>query len=559
MRARQLAVVVVLALGSSEVLEDSGRPNARELKAGRFFSSSPHLPSDSARERRRCEARIARLMAEPALAGAPRLEEQRADILWRAKAEPVLFLRTPAADTSGGIEAELFRRMLDKHPEPGWHLARNFKQFAKRPELARAVLLREGYLYAERPTLASMVTKLVELNHLFREPEVVIDRGARRLTAFKGEKPYYEYADGPERGQRARLLLFDRVHVKGSDPGPPIHVDVRQAQARLGFERFEVERLTSAGVVARLRYGAHWVRAAFEARGTSLAPVCELVPEAESDEVIRARELSLRRAAVLATLRHAMATQVDEALPFDEPKTEDGQQDGNLRPAWRWAYSQGWDYYKFNEDHYSVFDAAGRPSVPQVCIDFVTDTFERASGTWWAGRGAGRTRLRGRLDFEELDLPNRRSVDQFIDFAGRHPQWFDVYALLPEERVPFYQRERFVEHLLAHRDRYLPGDIVAIHGPRPPDEEMHYHSFFIYDADPVSGMPTLVAANAGRPRVRSWESEILSGPKRSIHTRVRPRLEWLEAVIPVAEGISALDAAPGATPQQTEPSLSAPG
>lgn len=40
---------------------------------------------------------------------------------------------------------------------------------------------------------------------------------------------------------------------------------------------------------------------------------------------------------------------VGEALPFDEPKTEEGQQDGNLRPAWRWAYTHGWDSYTFND------------------------------------------------------------------------------------------------------------------------------------------------------------------------------------------------------------------
>ena len=90
--------------------------------------------------------------------------------------------------------------------------------------------------------------------------------------------------------------------------------------------------------------------------------------------------------------------------------------------------------------------------------------------------------------------------------------------------------QRFYEHLLRTRDRYVPGDIVTIHGLRS-DEEMHYHSFFVYDADPVTGMPMLVAANAGRPRVRSWESEMLSAPRRSIRSRVRPRLPWLESVI----------------------------
>jgi hypothetical protein len=118
-------------------------------------------------------------------------------------------------------------------------------------------------------------------------------------------------------------------------------------------------------------------------------------------------------------------SQIEEALPFDEPVTEDGQQDGNLRPAWTWAYKQGWDSYEFNDDRYMVFDGAGRPKVPQVCIDFITDTLERASGTWWRGRDGQRERLRGKLDFETLGIENRRSVERFVRFAKAHPEWFD--------------------------------------------------------------------------------------------------------------------------------------
>ena len=71
--------------------------------------------------------------------------------------------------------------------------------------------------------------------------------------------------------------------------------------------------------------------------------------------------------------------------------------------------------------------------------------------------------------------------------------------------------------------------MVAIYGLRD-DGKMHYHSFFVYSSDPVTGVPSLVAANAGRPRIRPWESEMLTAPQRSIHARIRPKLEWLEAI-----------------------------
>ena len=51
-------------------------------------------------------------------------------------------------------------------------------------------------------------------------------------------------------------------------------------------------------------------------------------------------------------------------------------------------------------------------------------------------------------------------------------------------------------------------------------------------------MPILLASNAGRPRIRTWEGEMRAAPRRSIHTRIRPRLDWLEQVIKPAEGVS---------------------
>jgi hypothetical protein len=490
----------------------------------------------------RCRQRIEGLTQQPALEGAPVLEANRADLLWRAKAEPVLFLRAPRETHAENVEMRAFRYALGQGPGMGYAFSRAYRQIYRRPELARALLLREGYLYAESPELGAAMVNAVELNHLFEEPELAIERGGERLTAIRGER-FYEYADGAERGRRARLLLFDRVRVARTPEPRPLHVGLRSLAARLGFERLKVGRITQSAVVAELRYGQTWVPSVLAVRGLELGLECEAVPAGAEERVRAARELSLQRGAVLAALRRAIVAQVEEALPFDEPRTEDGQQDGNLRPAWKWAFTHGWNSYRFNQEHYEVFDREGRPLVPQVCIDFITDSLERASGTWWQAQGTERTRRSGRLDFDSADLPNRRSVNTFVEFAERHPQWFDVYHLRPEERVPLHQRQRFYESLYSHRDRYLPGDIVTIHGLRD-DDEFHYHSFFVYDADPVTGMPSLVAANAGGPRVRSWESEMLSAPKRSIRSRIRPRLSWLRSVIETTTNVSALEPAP---------------
>ena len=88
----------------------------------------------------------------------------------------------------------------------------------------------------------------------------------------------------------------------------------------------------------------------------------------------------------------------------------------------------------------------------------------------------------------------------------------------------------FFRDIYAHRDEYRPFDIVTIFGLRS-DEKLHYHSFFVADRDPVTGMPIAVVANAGRPRVRSWENELQNAPQRAILAHIRPKLPWLEATV----------------------------
>jgi len=51
----------------------------------------------------------------------------------------------------------------------------------------------------------------------------------------------------------------------------------------------------------------------------------------------------------------------------------------------------------------------------------VTDTFERASGSWYRPRGEPRERIAGGLDFGALGIDNERSVESFVAFAKLHP------------------------------------------------------------------------------------------------------------------------------------------
>jgi hypothetical protein len=474
-----------------------------------------------------CLERIESAKRSPASPGTPELDARRVRLVTSVKAEPVLFLARPPEAPADAPELTYFRgRLANDNAHEAVRAVLNASKLRK--DLARKLLLQDGYLYAEAPALAAALVDQVELADLFDAPVVLVARGNQSFRVERGEDGYV-YAEGPRAKQRFELILWDRVWAADAPLGPPLHRSLTELEA-LGFDSLGLIHLTPEQAVVEARYGAVLVPTLLEARGAGFEFGCESVPREAEQALSEARERARRQALALTRLRAVMERMVQESLPFDEPKTEDGQQDGHLRPEWRWAYLRGADRYEFNGDEYRVFDALGRPRVPQVCVDFVMDTFERASGHWWRGRGEARERTLGTFDFEAFGIENRRSVEAFVNFAWDHPEWFDVIDLPPEERIPFGRREAFLGHLLEHGARYQPGDVVTIHGLKD-DGKPHYHSFVVFTRDPLTGVPTWVAANAGRPRIRTWDQEVRNAPKRSIKSRVRPRLEWLEQIL----------------------------
>lgn len=533
-------IPAALSLGCKGVEGDAQAASATAVAAP-LASASPASVTDEVGS---CQRRIEALKAETPVPGAPDFEKRRHQILGRAKAEPVLLKRAPRFGPASSKEVENYRNMLKTSRNAGYTLYSLWRVVSNRPALLRQLVLPEGYLYSEDPTLAAAIANRVELHHLFDSPELFIQRGGQILRAVKTKSRHYEYADGHEVGKRARILLLDRIAPTRAGLAEPLHVDVRSVLHREGFDRFRLTHFGETQVAAELRYGGVWVPALFSLKGAQLTLECSEVRPWEEQVLEHNRSLIRRRRRAFQRVQAAIVQQAEEALPFDEPKTEEGQQDGNLRPAWIWAYKQGWESYTFNDDGYMVFDSQGRPMIPQVCIDFVTDSFERAGGTWWAPKSQERARTEGLVDFDKVDIENRRSVQVFVKYAWANPEHFDVYDLRPEERVVFYQRDSFFEHLFEHRDRYQVGDIIVILGPGR-DGDMHWHSFFVYEADPLSGMPTILAGNAGKPRIRTWENVMRSAPRRSIKHRIRPRLEWLESVVhPKAEAVSAQEPPP---------------
>ena len=471
------------------------------------------------------------MSALEALPGAPRLEERRVEVLARSPSTPVVFLRVPGEGEELPAAAARLRATLD---EAGWSrpaLQEVLRQTRLNLPLRRRAILREGYLYAEEPAAALRLAETLRFDHLFDEPEIVVERGGESFI-LKKRKGYYAHPEALT--EPAHLLLFDRVRLPQEPATSPLHFSLSTLASDLGFSSARLERLTREGALAELDYAGVRSQGVLDLSSPEATLRCERVSPELAETLASHRRWALRRHKAFVHLRGVIDAMVEEALPFDEPKTEIGQQDGQLRPAWITAYRKGELEYEFNGDRYPVFDGRGRPRVPQVCVDFITDAFERAGGGWWLERNKPRQRLGGVINFRRLGIENTRSVESLAVFAWMTPEWFDVHWLPRAERVPFGQRQEFFRHLAEHAERYQLGDVIVIYGLRS-DDRNHYHSFFVYEEDPVSGAPVVVAANAGRPRLRTWEGEMRSAPKRTIVARLRPRLSFLETLLTAEE------------------------
>jgi hypothetical protein len=528
--AAALALLVAFLVHREEPETAAPKALQKTLSVSRVGKPTPDAPAES-HASARCLSERQRLLTQPGLPGAPAFEAARTLILGHAKAEPVLLVQAPKLEKSDDPAVRRYQRTFELARYP-WDVLRWLvPRFVHHPEHGRKALLREGYLYAETPELAFALVDHVSAHHLFDDERIWVQRGELTLFAQRGKDGKYRYENGSQAGKPVRLLLLDRIGT--GQPPPALHRDLRTLRYRLGFDAARVVHMTESRLVADLRYGSDWVPTVLRTEGARVELDCEAPPPAALARVALVRQRAARLQQALLPLYRAMLAQIEEQLPFDEPVTEYGQQDGHMRFRWLQAYLAGRNSYTFNKDRYFVYDEQGRPKPPQVCIDFLYDTFERASGTWWQPRNLNPKRTTGRVDFGTFTNTPLRRADRFIELARAQNQRFDVYELSAQERIPMWKREAFFGQLSARADDFRPGDIVMIRGytsfeRRWERKVMHYHSFFVYESDPVTGMPIALVGNPGRPSIRTWLFEGLRTPKRSIWYRVRPKLEWLE-------------------------------
>lgn len=508
----------------------SALPQAAPRSSSEAPRSTPGAVPQTDAEFQACTAEIERVKALDALAGTPALDAQRGAILGRAKGEAIVFTRPPKLDEPSDVRIKNLRDLL-KQSAPILGIPKVLAAVRYFPEQARQIFLPEGYVYAERADEATVLSDVLRLGRLFNEATIYLARGAEVFQLEHDAKlGIYRFVDGPEKGEEAFLLFGDRVAAQREKLFPLLHRDLAALIDEEAPTRLTITRHVNGWALAEIQHGEDRAPAVLRDDGTSLHFACAAVPTNLRARYAATRDLDRRRHHAMAPVREAIRVMIREKLRFDEPLKEVGQQDGSLRPLWRWSYDHGGTGFGFNGVGYAVFDSSGRPYPPQVCIDFVLDSFERGSGTWFGGRDDTRGRSAGGIDFDTLEPFNRRSAAEFAKFADAHPDIFTTWNLADDERIQFYRRSAFFSFLSDHASRFHEGDVIVIHGLKS-DGNVHYHAFMIDGIDPISGVPHRLAGNAGRPRLQTFEGIMRGAPARSIKHVVSPRTEWLERVM----------------------------
>ncbi|MEZ4229503.1 MAG: hypothetical protein R3B89_10075 [Polyangiaceae bacterium] len=484
-----------------------------------------------------CQQRKASLLDTSVASGSPLNHELRSQVLGRARGEPGVWLRQPQRAPLGDLPESL-RKALGKagEAEPDdpkvWtrrRISSLLRAFPQEKKGLRRLLLREGYLYSASPLVALALTYELKLESLFDEESLILRRGAERYiveSKGSGRARHYEYRSGTLGGQRAELLFGDWVGV--NEPPASLVLDFKPLGDEYGADRVKLERLTADGTLARLRVAGEWFEAVLDHDTAGRVSVRCLDEDPERrEEAARLRERGAWRRSALTHLREAVDAMLSDGLRFDRPRGVEGpDRDGELRPVWYSAYRFGQSYFRVDEASYPVFDPDGTPTPPQVCVDFVLESFERASGTWFSPRGSTRERKAGGLDFNQYGIKNRRGVLALEDFGFAHPELFDGVRFKDEERVPFAKRQEFFGYLEAHADDFAPGDILAIRGVKA-DGRVHQHAILLERTDPLSGFPYGLADQMSRPRRRTFEGIMAEAPRRSLYFRLRLRPEVL--------------------------------
>lgn len=479
-----------------------------------LIPQTPSLPS--------CEERLSLLRPSPLQKS---LENYRAALPFIAaetKVYPVVYLRRP--ESAATNKALAVRRGLTDRSQPRNAVRAIVDKFKNDRAFLREVFLSEGYLFEDNPEIATAMVQEITLEDLFDAPAIYRLRNNKMQRLVKKEEHYID-----EAGDAAALYLNDRTAVSVEELRSPIHLDIAAVRHTTYAQRIlpVVVDTTSAGVQLIFPSGRRYAALLSVSQNTTIVD-CIF-----GDPLVLRQEQDL---AVIFWQRHqriqeAASLLVAERPLFDEPVDEeaDVQEDGELRLAWKEAYFGRRKKFRFREVEYDVFNRNGKPIPPEVCVDFIIDTWERAFGTWYTGRHATPERSRGEIDFSVLENFSRRHIASILTFAAQSNTPFDRFDVPRRNWIPFKKERRFVKNLLKLSEYIREGDLLVIHGLRDEDEQEHFHTVLVLSTDPQTGIPTLVADNQGRPRLSTLKSAMRAAPRRSIKYRLRLDFDKLAA------------------------------
>jgi hypothetical protein len=481
-----------------------------------------------------CRQRVAAVLAAPKAPGAPAFDAARMEILGRVRGEPVHFIREPAAVAESTLDPKILPAAKTFATQrPGGRIVNLRKRLKHDPRALRSLLLREGYAYASDPADALMLVTQVSLTDLFDEPTIFLARGTsiRKLTRTTINKET-RYVDAA--GKPADMLFADRVALTEAELAEPLHRDIVAASEQAGFDRLRIEHVTKDEFVADVRFGETWAKALLTSDGPKVSLACLAEDRPVREAITSYLDNTAFRRRAMQAIRETVTKAVDESFRFDRPEKEPNHfRDGILRPQWMTAYLQGRTNYTFEKHSYSVFGPDGLAYPPEVCVDFIIDTYERAAGSWFRPQGETPGRTPGRLSLSAPKKPAPRGVIGLADFAEDLPELFQVIRFQGQEKVPFGERTKFFENLRDRAD-LRPGDIVSIQGLKK-DDYVHQHGIFVERVDPLTGFPFGLADQMRRPRRRTWEGIMAEAPKRSLYYRARPTEAMMKKIDPGLE------------------------
>ncbi len=396
------------------------------------------------------------------------------------------------------------------------------KKYKSDPAFLRKLFLSEGYLFETDFHIASALVKELSFELLFNEPQIYIHKNGRIQTLKLIDGVYY---DGLK---KAKLVIGTRVSAAKEDLLVPYHYDMDYITGLTGARRILPLKTSEYGMVAELFYpDDQHINVVFKNNGLKTEVACQMSPPGT---LAKMKKNSLTFWNWIKKLETTAELMVTDRPDFDEPENEPEsvQEDGKLRIEWEKSYRQRKKIFVYRDLEYNVFNRAGNPVPPEVCIDFVIDTWERASGNWYKKRKKRPGRTKGFLDFDTIEHLNTRHTPSILNYAKENLLPFERYDFEYKTRIPFKKLRKFATAIQKNAQFIKQGDLLVIHGLREEDMKEHFHTVLVLDTYPVTGIPSVVADNAGKPRIRNLASAMRSAPRRMIKYRLRLNWQWLQ-------------------------------